>query len=80
MNNFQLSEAKTGNQPNDPIIYINIPRNHMKSFMQQGPIDPLITLSQSGILGIHGWQAYERSVKNIFTFEKDPSLLNEKYS
>jgi hypothetical protein len=51
----------------------------MKSFMQQGPIDPLITISESGILGVHGWQAYERSVKNIFTFEKDPSLLNEKF-
>ena len=50
----------------------------MKNFMQQGPIDNLVTLNESGVLGVHGWQAYERSAKNIFTFEKDPSLLNEK--
>jgi hypothetical protein len=46
--------------------------------MQQGAVDNLITLSESGVLGLHGWQAYEKSVKNVFTFEKDPSLLHEK--
>lgn len=46
--------------------------------MQQGLSDPLISLSQSGIIGVNGWQAYERSLTNLFSFEKDPSLLNER--
>jgi hypothetical protein len=62
----------------DPIVYISIPRNHTKSFMQQGLSDPLITVCQSGVVGVNGWQAYERSMANLFSFEKDPSLLSEK--
>jgi hypothetical protein len=64
----------------DPAIFINIPRNHVKSFMQQGLADPLLSITQSGVIGVNGWQAYERSLTNLFSFEKDPSLLSEKYS
>lgn len=46
--------------------------------MQQGPSDPLITISLSGLIGVHGWQATVRSQRNPFAFEKDPSLLSEK--
>ena len=46
--------------------------------MQQGPSDPLITVSQSGLIGLHGWQSVERSQRNLFVFEKDPTFLNEK--
>jgi hypothetical protein len=46
--------------------------------MQQGPIDPLITISEAGLVGLHGWQTVERSMRNLFSFEKDPSVLNEK--
>ncbi|CAF0785781.1 unnamed protein product [Brachionus calyciflorus] len=62
----------------DPVIFINIPRNQIRSFMQQGLSDPLITICQSGVVGVNGWQAYERSLTNLFSFEKDPSLLNER--
>jgi WD40 repeat protein len=48
----------------------------MKSFMQQ---DPLITICQSGVIGVNGWQSYDRSQTNLFfSFEKDPSLLSDK--
>ncbi len=62
----------------DPVIYISIPRNHVKSFMQQGLVDPLISVNLTGVIGVNGWQAYEKSLTNLFSFEKDPSLLNEK--
>jgi hypothetical protein len=62
----------------DPIVYINIPRNHVRAFMQQGLSDTMITVCQSGVIGVNGWQAYERSMANLFSFEKDPSHLNEK--
>ena len=61
----------------DPIVFISIPRNHFKSFMQ-GLSDPLITVCQSGVIGVTGWQAHERSLANLFSFEKDPSLQSEK--
>lgn len=47
--------------------------------MQQGLSDPLLSITQSGVIGVNGWQAYERSLTNLFSFEKDPSLLSEKY-
>jgi neurobeachin-like protein 1/2 len=72
------SEANKSTGHEDPVVYIEIPRSLSKSFMQQGPTDPLITITQSGLIGIHGWQAFERSMRNLFTFEKDPSLLNER--
>jgi len=48
--------------------------------MQQGLSDPLISITQSGVIGVNGWQAYEKSLGNLFSFEKDPSLLSEKYN
>lgn len=63
----------------DPVIYLSIPKNNIKSFMQQGLSDPLISVSQSGVIGVNGWQSNDRSLTNLFSFEKDPSLLNEKY-
>jgi hypothetical protein len=48
--------------------------------MQQGLVDPLISVNLSGVIGVNGWQAYEKSLTNLFSFEKDPSLLNEKYN
>lgn len=74
----ELSDPKNANEALDPVIYISIPRNHVKSFMQQGLSDPLLSISQSGVIGVNGWQAYERSLTNLFSFEKDPSLLSEK--
>lgn len=75
---MKFCDPKRDNEPIDPIIYLSIPRNHIKSFMQQGLSDPLISVSQSGIIGVNGWQSNDRSLTNLFSFEKDPSLLNEK--
>ena len=47
--------------------------------MQQGLSDPLISITQSGVIGVNGWQAYEKSLGNLFSFEKDPSLMSDKY-
>jgi WD40 repeat protein len=74
----ELSDPKNPAEILDPVIFISIPRNHVKSFMQQGLSDPLLSISQSGVIGVNGWQAYERSLTNLFSFEKDPSLLSDK--
>jgi hypothetical protein len=74
----ELCDPKKESDLYDPVAYISIPRNHTKSFMQQGLADPLISITQSGVIGVNGWQAYEKSLTNLFSFEKDPSLLNEK--
>jgi len=75
---FKLCDPKKESDLLDPVVYISIPRNHIKSFMQQGLSDPLLSITQQGVIGVNGWQAYERSLTNLFSFEKDPSLLNEK--
>ncbi len=74
----ELNDPKNPSEILDPVIFISIPRNHVKSFMQQGLSDPLLSISQSGVIGVNGWQAYERSLTNLFSFEKDPSLLSDK--
>lgn len=38
----------------------------------------MITICESGVIGVNGWQAYERSAANLFSFEKDPSLLSNR--
>ncbi|CAF1441627.1 unnamed protein product [Rotaria magnacalcarata] len=38
----------------DPITFISIPKNQVRSFMQQGIPDTLITVSINGVVGNNG--------------------------
>lgn len=40
--------------------------------------DTMVTVSTDGILGTHGWLPYDKSISNYFTFERDPSVSNQK--
>jgi len=62
----------------DPITFISIPKNQIRSFMQQGIPDTLVTISVNGVVGNHGWQPYDKSLSNFFTFERDPTLQTER--
>ncbi|CAF4197890.1 unnamed protein product [Rotaria socialis] len=62
----------------DPITFISIPKNQVRSFMQQGIPDTLVTVSVSGAVGNNGWQPYDKSLSNFFTFERDPTLQTER--
>ncbi|CAF1147923.1 unnamed protein product [Rotaria sordida] len=62
----------------DPITFISIPKNQVRSFMQQGIPDTLITVSVSGVVGNNGWQPYDKSLSHFFTFERDPTLQTER--
>jgi hypothetical protein len=64
--------------PNDPITFISIPKNQARSFMQQGIPDTLITVGINGVVGNNGWQPYDKSLSNFFTFERDPTLQTER--
>ena len=37
-----------------------------------------ITVTENGIVGVHGWLPFDKSISNYYTFEKDPSMLNSK--
>ncbi|GAB1600529.1 neurobeachin-like protein 1 isoform X2 [Argonauta hians] len=63
---------------NDPVVYISVPRIQTRSIIQHGMPDSMITLTEDRILGVHGWLCYDKSISNYFTFEKDPSLANNK--
>ncbi|CAF3646804.1 unnamed protein product [Adineta steineri] len=62
----------------NPIIYISIPKNQLRSFIHQGIPDVLITINTHGVIGNNGWHPYDRSSNNFFTFERDPTLLSER--
>lgn len=70
-------EAAVGTSP---ICFVCIPRSPTRSFIQHGMLEPLVTVSQNGIIGVHGWLPYDRArtIPNYYTFEKDPACSNNK--
>ncbi|ESO94157.1 hypothetical protein LOTGIDRAFT_232423 [Lottia gigantea] len=62
----------------DPLVYVNVPRNQARSIIQHGTPDSMITVTENGIIGIHGWLPYDKSVPNYYTFDKDPTLQSSK--
>ncbi|XP_069051092.1 neurobeachin-like protein 2 [Lepisosteus oculatus] len=60
-----------------PLVQAVVPRNHTRSFITQG-CDLLVTVSASGLLGIHSWLPYDKNIANYFTFTKDPTVSNPK--
>ena len=47
---INTSEEKTVH----PIIFISIPKNQIRSFMQQGTPDTLVTINNNGVIGNNG--------------------------
>ncbi|XP_006816022.1 neurobeachin-like protein 1 [Saccoglossus kowalevskii] len=63
----------------DPLVYVQVPKSQSRSFIDHGMPDNMITLSERGILGIHGWLPYDKIISNYFTFERDPTLVSPKF-
>ncbi|KAK3083537.1 hypothetical protein FSP39_025014, partial [Pinctada imbricata] len=61
----------------DPLVYVSVPLNQSRSILPQGN-DSLVTVSTDGVIGVHGWLPYDKSISNYFTFEKDPYFANLK--
>ncbi|CAF3875004.1 unnamed protein product, partial [Rotaria sp. Silwood1] len=68
----------TNDEVLNPIIFISIPKNQIRSFIQQGTPDTLITINTNGVVGNNGWCSYNKSSDNLFTFERDITLQLEK--
>ncbi|XP_041374666.1 neurobeachin-like protein 1 [Gigantopelta aegis] len=62
----------------DPLVFVHVPRSQFKSIVQYGTPDSMITVTENGIVGVHGWLPFDKSISNYYTFEKDPSMLNSK--
>ncbi|RUS76849.1 hypothetical protein EGW08_015382, partial [Elysia chlorotica] len=62
----------------DPLVFVNVPKSQSRSILQQGMPDSLISLTQEGILGVHGWLPFDKSIPNFYTFDKDPSMFSNK--
>jgi len=60
----------------DPLVFATVPKNQSHSFIQSGMPDAMVTMSESGVIGLHGWLPYDRSITNYFTFERDPAVGN----
>ena len=60
----------------DPLVFVTVPKNQSHSFIQSGMPDAMVTVSESGVIGLHGWLPYDRVMTNYFTFEKDPAVGN----
>ena len=38
-----------------------------------------ITVTEDGIIGVHGWLPFDKNINFYYTFEKDATMLNPKY-
>ncbi|CAF1437243.1 unnamed protein product [Rotaria magnacalcarata] len=75
---FFVELTTTNENLSTRIIFISFPKNPIRSFMQQGAPDTLITINTKGVIGNNGWRSYDKSSNDIFTFERDPTLEFEK--
>jgi len=62
----------------NPLVFIEHPGSQIKSLLQYGTADSLVTISSDGTVGHHNWLPYDRNTANYFYFEKDPTLANSK--
>ena len=37
-----------------------------------------ITVTEDGIIGVHGWLPFDKYINNYYTFEKDATMFNAK--
>ncbi|EFB19185.1 hypothetical protein PANDA_000627, partial [Ailuropoda melanoleuca] len=61
-----------------PLVLALVPHRQSHSFTIQGSSDLLVTVSASGLLGIHNWLPYDRNINNYFSFSKDATIGNPK--
>ncbi|XP_073757183.1 neurobeachin-like protein 2 isoform X7 [Callorhinus ursinus] len=61
-----------------PLVLALVPHRQSHSFTIQGTSDLLVTVSASGLLGIHSWLPYDRNINNYFSFSKDATMGNPK--
>ncbi|KAK0040263.1 neurobeachin-like protein 1, partial [Biomphalaria pfeifferi] len=62
----------------DPLVYVTVPKSQSRSILQQGMPDSLVTITEEGIIGVHGWLPFDKSIPNFYTFDKDPTMLSPK--
>ncbi|XP_052080874.1 neurobeachin-like protein 1 isoform X2 [Mytilus californianus] len=65
-------------QDTDPLAYVIVPRSQARSIIQHGMPDSMVTVSEDGKIGMHGWLPYDKTISNYFLFEKDPSITTNK--
>ncbi|GAB6029770.1 Neurobeachin-like protein 1 [Chamberlinius hualienensis] len=78
LNNLRCFEIEVS-ATDDPIIFMASSRTETRfGLFDANNMDPLITVSQSGIIGIHNWLPYNKSISSFFTLDVDPTTTNAK--
>ncbi|KAK7507554.1 hypothetical protein BaRGS_00001489, partial [Batillaria attramentaria] len=62
----------------DPLVFVHVPRSQTRSILQKGMPDSMITVTEDGIIGVHGWLPFDKNIMNYYTFEKDATMLSPK--
>ncbi|XP_069839468.1 neurobeachin-like protein 1 isoform X4 [Dendropsophus ebraccatus] len=83
LNLFQnLTELKSffikGISDDIPVVKATVPKSQLRSFISQGSPETLVTISQSLVIGTHGWLPYDKNISNYFTFTRDQTVSNLK--
>lgn len=62
----------------DPVVFISGPRSPPRGFLQAALPDSLVTISRSGVVGVHSWLPYDRHNNRGFILDTDPTTANAK--
>ncbi len=61
----------------DPVVYITAPGWRRHFSQTSSDFSTIITISSSGLLGIHHWRLLPESNKGDFAFDVDPTFLSD---
>ncbi|KAJ8020057.1 Neurobeachin-like protein 1 [Holothuria leucospilota] len=62
----------------ETLVYVRVPKSQTRFPFYQGMHDTLVSISEQGIVGCHGWLPYDKSISNYFTFDRDSTLFSSK--
>lgn len=72
---FTIMELTTDR---DPVAFLSQPRSQPRNFLAPALPDLVVTVTRSGVVGVHSWLPVDRHSPRGFTFEVDPSVGNAK--
>lgn len=77
LNNLRFFEVELATAE-DPIIFVASPHFDSRMGTLSLSPEPLVTVTESGTIGIHNWLPFNKSISSFFTLDIDSSFTNLK--
>lgn len=71
--NLALLKAHSVDISQEPVVFVGTPSIQTKALLVSGNPEQLVTITENGLLNIHGWLPFSSSKNRPFTFQFDPN-------